>query len=243
MGTCCTRNARLGVCGMSTVLGVASIMALAVNPQCGAAIPESEFSARLVAIALHESAGGNPLAIGVNADPARGLPAGSFSPSTPAKAIEIARALIAQHRSVDLGLMAINSGQMARHGLTVETAFDSCASMRAGAEHYAADVSAAALYDLAHRRYNTGGFQGGAAYVAAIKAQLRKVRGQVAAPAPTQTPPPPSKLITPLCAPAWDGWALALCSARQRALPPAVAPAAAVTLATNGDQPDASAHP
>lgn len=224
-----------------SVLSLTVVLGLASDPACGGATQGSEFARRLAAIAMHESAGGNPLAIGVNADPARSLPAASFAPPTQEKAIEIARNLIAQRRSVDLGLMGINSLNLSRHGLTVERAFDPCASMKAGADHYADDVKAAAIFDLAHRRYNTGGFDRGASYVASIEAQLRKVRNQPAPPAPVSLPP--SKPAPPPCAPAWDGWALAACSARQQAPTPAVVVPPAVNLATNGDTPDASPQP
>jgi type IV secretion system protein VirB1 len=179
---------------------------------------------RLAAIAIHES-GGDPLVIGVNADRARGLPAAAIRSATPQEATTRAAALVAQGRSIDLGLMQVNSGQLARHGLTVETAFDACRSMAAGADHYAADVQA--VWSLAHRRYNTGSTERGAAYAASVEQVLNRVRAQRDA-LPTspmqpslvpQQPPAP-----PPCAPAWDAWALAQCSARQAA-PPAPPPA------------------
>jgi len=123
----------------ATALTLAAVLALAADPRCGAAPSGSEFQSRLAAIAIHES-GGDPLVIGVNADRARGLPAAAIRSATPQEAAARAAALLAQGRSIDLGLMQVNSGQLARHGLTVETAFDACRSMVAGADHYAADV-------------------------------------------------------------------------------------------------------
>ncbi len=137
----------------ATVLGLTAILAFATNPRCGAAAPDGEFVSRLAAIAIRES-GGDPLVIGVNADPARGLPATALRSTTPQKAATRAATLLAQGRSIDLGLMQINSGQLARHGLTVQTAFEACRNMAAGAAHYADDVQA--VWTLAHRRYNTG---------------------------------------------------------------------------------------
>lgn len=194
-----------------SALALAAVLSLAVDPHCGAATPRSEFAQRITAIAIHES-GGDPLLIGVNADPSRGLPAAMVRAATAQDAARQARTLLAQGRSIDLGLMQINSSQLARHGLTVDAAFDACRNMAAGAEHYAADV--AAVWNLAARRYNTGAIERGAAYAASVEQVLARVReappqagtrAQVAAlPSPTADPPP--------CAPVWDGWALAACS-------------------------------
>ncbi len=203
-----------------SVLTAAALLALAADPQCGAAVSGSEFQARLAAIAIHES-GGDALIVGVNADRARGLPAATIHSATPQEAAARANALLAQGRSIDLGLMQVNSAQLARHGLTVEAAFDACQNMRAGADHYAADVQA--VWSLAHRRYNTGGIEHGAAYAAGVEQVLNRVRTQQAGlPAPPPMPQQPP--APPLCAPAWDAWALVQCSARQ-AMPPAPAPA------------------
>jgi len=193
---------------------------VAQDPRCGRAEPGSEFARRLAAIAIHES-GGDPLVIGVNADRAQGLSAAAVRSATPVEAAAKARALLAQGRSIDLGLMQINSAQLARHGLTVEEAFDTCRNVAAGADHYAADVQA--VWSLAHRRYNTGSIERGAAYAAGVEQVLNRARMQQAglpapAPMPQQPPAPPP------CAPAWDAWALVQCSARQ-AMPPALAPA------------------
>jgi len=208
----------------ATALGLAAVLALAADPRCGAAPAGSEFQSRLAAIAIHES-GGDPLVIGVNADRARGLPATAIRSATPQEAAARAAALLVQGRSIDLGLMQVNSGQLARHGLTIENAFDACRSMAAGADHYAADVQA--VWSLAHRRYNTGGTERGGAYAAGVEQVLNRVRtqqsGLPASPTPLTTVPqqPPAP---PPCAPAWDTWALAQCSARQAA-PPAPSPA------------------
>ena len=227
----------------AAALSLAAVMALATDPRCGAAPPDSEFASRLTAIALHES-GGDPFVIGVNAIRERGLPAAAVRSTTAQEAATRARALIAQGRSLDLGLMQINTAQLARHGLTVETAFDACASMAAGADHFAGDVQA--VWSLAHRRYNTGSTERGAAYAAGIEQVLARVRARratlPASPQPTtlvpQQPPPP-----PLCAPSWDAWALAECSARPAA-PPAQQPAdgkpAAAVLTVTMEDTDAA---
>ncbi len=65
-----------------SVLSLAVILAFASDPACGAAAPGSEFAQRLATIAIHESAGGDPYVIGVNADPAHGLPAAMVRSAT-----------------------------------------------------------------------------------------------------------------------------------------------------------------
>ena len=173
-----------------SVLQLAVILALATDSACGAAAPGSEFAQRLAAIAIHESAGGHPFAVGVN-----GPGGGAHLFNTAAEAIAFARALDAQGRDYDAGLLQINKRQFARHGLTVESAFDACRSMKAGADHYAADVRS--VWTLAHRRYNTGGTERGAAYAASVEAVLARVRTADAAPAvPTASSSPSG----------WDVW-------------------------------------
>ncbi len=173
----------------ATALSLVAVLALAADLRCGAAPAGSEFQSRLAAIAIYES-GGDPLVIGVNADRARGLPAAAVRSATPQEAAARAAALLAQGRSIDLGLMQINSGQISRHGLTLEAAFDACRNMAAGADHYAADVQA--VWTLAHRRYNTGRIERGAAYAAGVEQVLARVRLQQGAPAAE-----PEEAVTP----------------------------------------------
>ena len=97
-------------------------------------------------------------------------------------AVAIATTLIAAGHSVDLGLMQIDSANLARLGLTVATAFDACSSVRAAGELLAQDYQAkgqgpqAALLE-ALSRYNTGtawqGFQNG--YVSRVLRSARQV--------------------------------------------------------------------
>ena len=204
----------------ASALTLAAILAFATDPHCGAA-PDNEFASRLAAIALQES-GGDPLLIGVNADPARGLAAAAIRSATPQRAAAQAAALLAQGRSIDLGLMQVNSRQLARHGLTLEAAFDTCRNMAAGADHYAEDVRA--VWSLAHRRYNTGSTERGSAYAASVERVLNRVRAQQSAPSASSAPAFQLPPAPPPCAPSWDAWALAQCSARQ-ARPSAPSPA------------------
>lgn len=173
----------------ATTLSVAAVLALATAPQCGGVQPDGEFAKefaeRLVAVATHES-GRNPLAIGVNPEPSRGLPGASLRPTSAEEAVAAARALLQQGRRVDLGLMQISHVNLARHGLTLETVFGACANMRAGAAHLAADVRA--VWNLAHRRYNCGGTGCGDGYAASVERTLTRLRGG----APEPNPPPPA---------------------------------------------------
>lgn len=167
-------------------LAFADVQKLAENPRCGRAEPGSEFARRIAAIAIHES-GGDPFIIGVNADRAQGLPAAAVRSATPGEAAAKARVLLAQGRSIDLGLMQINSAQLANHGLTVEKVFDACRNVAAGADHYARDVRA--VWNLAHRRYNTGTVERGAAYAADVERVLARVPAiQLAGDAPPAPP-------------------------------------------------------
>ena len=150
-----------------SALAVAAILSLAVLPECGAG--QDVPAERMAAVASVES-GGDPLAIGVNGD----HPA-TLHPATKDEAVATARALLAQGKSIDLGLTQINSANLAHDGLTVERAFDACASLQAGATHLAADFEAA--WRAAHSRYNTGDLQRGIAngYALRVSAAVRMV--------------------------------------------------------------------
>ncbi len=176
------------------VLSLAVILSLATDPRCGNAKPGSDFALHVQAVAIHESGSGqlagDPLIIGVNADPARGLPAAVVRSETVQQAAARARVLLAQGRRVDLGLMQISDRQLARHGLTIEDAFDRCRNMKAGAEHYAGDVQAA-IFRMASSRYNTGSTVRGQAYAAGVEAVLQRVRAVEVQPDPG--PPAPRR--------------------------------------------------
>ncbi len=173
-----------------SALAVAAIMGLAVLSECGAGqgVPPE----RMAAVAMVES-GGDPLTIGVNGDHPTTL-----HPASKDAAVATARALLGQGRSIDLGLTQINSANLAHDGLTVDTAFDACASLRAGATHLAADFEAA--WQAAHSRYNTGDFLRGIAngYVHKVELAARQVvpvSDVGAAAVATESQPPP-----------WDVW-------------------------------------
>jgi hypothetical protein len=181
-----------------TVLTAAAVLGLIVNPACGNLPGDSDLAQHLVATVITES-GGDPFIIGVNADTVRGLPASKVSAPTAAEAAAKASMLLAQGRSIDLGLTQISDRQMPRHHLTLATAFDQCANIRAGAEHLADDHA----WVLAHRRYNCGDITCGVAYANDVTARIRALDGTIPVTAAPSPPPP--------CAPAWDAWGLAAC--------------------------------
>lgn len=137
------------------------------------------------------------------------------------QAIALATELISvQRHSVDLGLMQVNSANLAGLGLSITQAFDACQNLGAGARVLAAgykppaagqDMQPALLQALS--RYNTGhparGFANG--YVAKVMASAEQVvpairlgeAGATTAPGETIAPvaPVPAALPAP---PAWD---------------------------------------
>ena len=78
----------------------------------------------LAAIVQQES-GGNPLALHDNTS------GKGYAPATVAEAARLARELIAQGHSVDIGLAQINSRNLPRLGLGVDQVLDPCANLRA----------------------------------------------------------------------------------------------------------------
>lgn len=149
--------------------------------------------ATLLAVARAES-GLNPLAIGVNGPGGR-RPAAT----TAAEAAAAAQALVGAGRDIDLGLAQINVRNLARLGLSIETAFDPCRNLAAAAqvlrEGYARGQvrhgPGQAALRVALSVYNTGhaerGFANG--YVARVVAQAgggAGPSGAVAVPEPPQ---------------------------------------------------------
>ena len=113
---------------------------------------------------------GNPLAIGVNG------PLRLRRATSEADAAQLARYAIGQGYSVDMGLMQVNSNNLAKVGLTPETVFDACNNIRAGTMILSGNYSRAIVYHgegqtalrASLSAYNTGsmtrGFRNG--YVA-----------------------------------------------------------------------------
>jgi type IV secretion system protein VirB1 len=163
---------------MSPALSV--VAALVLARQCAPGVaPET-----VVSIAKTESAL-QTLAVHDNTSGTR------YAPETRDAAIALATKLIAeQHHNVDLGLMQVNSANLATVGLSIGDAFDACHSMHAGA----AILSGAFDHALraALSAYNTGDPQRGIAngYVARVEAAITAVPpiGALASPAPTAAP-------------------------------------------------------
>lgn len=168
------------------VLSPDAVIKLARRPECGAGIGID--AERILVVARKES-GLDPLIIGVNANRARGLPHETIRSSTAVQAVARAAAILAAGRSIDLGLAGINATNLARDGLTLATAFDACASIRASYQHLAGNFETAA-WTLAHRLYNSGSVHRGVAYADDIQAMVRKVQaGIVGSGQPIPLPP------------------------------------------------------
>lgn len=156
----------------------------------------------------------DPLAIGVN----RGArPAAR--PRSAEEAARVARRLLDRGANIDLGLAQINSANLARLGLTPETAFDPCRNLRAAAtvllEGYRpggpSPTERQAALRVALSRYNTGhperGFRNG--YVARVERAALRLHGRplpAAAPAPAEVAKPAEPGPAPAPAP-WDVFA------------------------------------
>jgi type IV secretion system protein VirB1 len=162
---------------LAAVLGLAGPCAPSLDPNL------------LAGIATHES-GLNPVVLHDNTT------SRSYAPDTVPEAVALAANLIhAQGHSVDLGLMQINSRNLAYLGLAEADAFDACHS-----------ITAAATLFRAISYYNTGsptrGFANG--YTPSTIASIQQVRGKAmpglpaipAAPPPKQPTSPPAPVIT-----------------------------------------------
>lgn len=158
----------------------------------------------LEAIVQVES-GGDPLALNVNGLTTQPPPARDAKEAT-----RVAERYIALGYSVDLGLMQVNSRNLADLGLAVDAVLDPCTNIRAGAAILTADYAAAArtrgdgqpALQAALSAYNTGDFARGFAngYVAryygpaGVPALAGAVR--VVAAAKHRTPLAPSNPLT-----------------------------------------------
>jgi type IV secretion system protein VirB1 len=108
--------------------------------------------------------GGNPLSINVNH-----IAGPQPRPATLAEAVATAQAYVARGYSVDLGLMQVNSRNLAALGVTVEQVLDPCTNVRAGAAILTANYADAVrsrgegqgALQAALSAYNTGSFHRG----------------------------------------------------------------------------------
>lgn len=121
-----------------------------------------------MAAIVQQESGGNPLALHDNTS------GKSYAPKTAAEAARLARELIAQGHSVDMGLAQINSKNLPRLRLGIDQVFDPCSNLRAaqvillGAWSQSGGSLRGAL-----SAYNTGNTTGiaGARYSARVYAQ------------------------------------------------------------------------
>jgi type IV secretion system protein VirB1 len=180
-------------------IAAAVAMANACAPQVA---PET-----LISVARVES-GLDPLAIRDNTTVALSHPA-----DAPTAAL-IAATLIHDGHSVDLGLMQINSANLAALHMTVLGAFDACTSMRAGATvlenaYAGGSTQAEQQHELrvALSRYNTGGATQGFAngYVHRVELVAERLVPTILA-SPYADPPAPAPTPQPRAAPSWDVW-------------------------------------
>ncbi len=98
-----------------------------------------------MAALVRAESGFHPLTIGVN----NGAPLGR-EPQSPGEAKTLARTLLARGFNLDLGLAQINSANLSRLGLSLDTVFDPCRNLHAAA------VFLSACYERASGRYGQG---------------------------------------------------------------------------------------
>ena len=208
------------------------ILELAVVAQLAARCAPSIAIETLAAVMRTES-GFQPFALGVN-----GPGGGTILPETREAAVALATDLIfRQGRSVDLGLMQVNSGNLRALGLTVAEVLDPCTNLAAGArilrEGYAmasrGEADPQQALRVAFSRYNTGhperGFANG--YVRRVQGAAEvvvpaiRLRGEAAAAPqrPAATPVPELPDDDPDAPPEWDVWARATHASRPRLVP------------------------
>lgn len=167
----------------------------------------------LLSVAKVES-GFNPLAIGVN-----GTPRITVRATSVADAAAKAAALIAQGRSIDLGLAQINSRNLAWLGLTVEAAFDPCRNLAASArvlQDGFARANADAVGEQTALRtalsfYNTGHPQRGLrnGYVAKVASAAQRIVPALRPKGDAPAGQPKIAEVATAPAPSWDVFAQA----------------------------------
>jgi type IV secretion system protein VirB1 len=148
-------------------------MMTAVTLAVIAACAPPEVAPETIQAVIRVESGGDPLALGINL---AGQPARSVHPASLVEALAVARDILAKGGSVDLGLMQVNSRNLARLGYALPEMFDPCTNIRAGAailqEDYGRALQVAPAGQPALRAalsaYNTGDFTRGFAngYVA-----------------------------------------------------------------------------
>ena len=141
--------------------------------RCAPTAPSS-----VLASIVQVESGRDPLRIGVN-----GPRHQVYSPTSQSDAVALARQLIGQGESIDLGLAQINSRNLPDLGLSVERVFDPCVNLAAAAtminRGYAAALRAGEpnrpILQMAYSIYNSGDGVRGIAngYAAKVEAARR----------------------------------------------------------------------
>jgi type IV secretion system protein VirB1 len=205
------------------------MLELAVVAQLAARCAPSVAFETLAAVMRAES-GIKPFALGVN-----GPEGGPLFPKTHEAAVTLATDLIQrQGRSVDLGLMQVNSGNLRVLGLTVAEVLDPCTNLAAGArilrEGYAAarrsEADPQRALRVAFSRYNTGHFERGFAngyvqrvqHAAEVVVPAIRLDGEMVR-APQRRAADPALEMSdddPDAPPEWDVWARATHASRPR---------------------------
>jgi type IV secretion system protein VirB1 len=205
------------------------MLELAVVAQLAARCAPSVAFETLAAVMRAES-GVKPFALGVN-----GPGGGPLFPETHEAAVTLATDLIQrQGRSVDLGLMQVNSGNLRALGLTVAEVLDPCTNLAAGARILREGYTAARRGEpdpqqalrVALSRYNTGhserGFANGyvqrVQHAAEVVVPAIRLSGEAAGvpQRPAADPAPETPDDDPDAAPEWDVWAQTTHASRPR---------------------------
>lgn len=161
----------------------------------------------------HESAH-QPYIIGVNE---KGKPRQVFRLKSQQEAVEKAKTLIAEGKSIDMGLGQIWSGNLKSLNLTLEQVFDPCTNVRVAAQLLTAAYERAAkvakteseALDQALSVYNTGRFDTGIAngYVGKVRATPYKVPALDAGEVVAAQPPTVLQAEPERPPPSWDVFA------------------------------------
>jgi type IV secretion system protein VirB1 len=135
----------------------------------------------------------------------------SFFPDVAARAVALARELLQAGHRLDAGVMQVSDANWAAYGLSVDSVFDERANICVGARILG---EAFQIERRAACRYNTGRPDCANGYPERVQRAGAKIGRIDPAQAPTPSPQPPPP---PPCAPLWDQWALAVCSAQRNA--------------------------
>ncbi|MES9902172.1 MAG: lytic transglycosylase domain-containing protein [Sedimenticola sp.] len=156
--------------------------------QCNLGVPQ-----QVVEALIQVESAGSPHALGVNVT--TGKPQPVFEPpQSKAEAVLLAVDLVSQGYNVDVGLMQVNSSNLARYDIPLSQAFEPCRNIEAGSRVYLEFAARFAkqghLFPTAYDRmiatlsaYNTGSARNGVrnGYVARVMNQIGSLADPAAA--------------------------------------------------------------